>query len=86
MTWAFSQPGAHTVRMRVRDNSGAAATVTVTVFVDQPPVAAFTTAPAVVVAGDDVTFVSTSNDIDGRIVSLASRISTATAASTTARR
>jgi PKD repeat protein len=70
-TWAFSQPGAHTVRLRVRDNGGAAATATLSVVVDQPPVAAFTTAPAVVVAGDTVTFVSTSSDADGHVASLA---------------
>jgi PKD repeat protein len=67
VTWAFAQPGAHIVRMRVQDNAGATSTYAMTVVVDALPSAAFTTAPAVVVAGDTVTFASTSRDSDGAI-------------------
>jgi plastocyanin len=67
VTWAFAQPGAHIVRMRVQDNAGAISTYATTVLVDAPPSAAFTTAPAIVVAGDTVTFASTSRDPDGSI-------------------
>jgi hypothetical protein len=67
VTWEFTQPGAHIVRMRVQDNAGATSTYATTVIVDALPSAAFTTAPAVVVAGDTVTFASTSRDPDGAI-------------------
>jgi PKD repeat protein len=70
VTWEFAQPGAHIVRMRVQDNAGATSTYATTVIVDAPPSAAFTTAPAVVVAGDTVTFASTSRDSDGSIAKL----------------
>ena len=67
VTWQFADPGPHIVRMRVQDNAGATSTYATTVIVDAPPSAAFTTAPAVVVAGDTVTFASTSRDPDGSI-------------------
>jgi hypothetical protein len=69
VTWQFDQPGAHIVRMRVQDNAGAASTYAMAIVVDAPPSAAFATAPAVVVAGDTVTFASTSRDSDGSIAS-----------------
>jgi PKD repeat protein len=67
VTWQFADPGPHIVRMRVQDNAGATSTYATTVIVDAPPSAAFTTAPAIVVAGDIVTFASTSRDPDGSI-------------------
>ena len=36
VTWAFAQPGAHIVRMRVQDNAGATSTYAMTVVVDAP--------------------------------------------------
>jgi hypothetical protein len=67
VTWEFADPGAHIVRMQVQDNAGATSTYSTTVVVDAPPTASFTMAPAVVVAGDTVTFASTSKDSDGSI-------------------
>jgi PKD repeat protein len=67
VTHAFAQPGPHVVRLRVRDSSGAMATVSRTVNVNGPPTAAFTVAPAVVVAGTSAAFQSTSADADGAI-------------------
>ena len=55
------------MRLRVRDNAGANATTTRAVTVNQPPSASFTAAPSVVVAGDAVTFASTSRNTDGSI-------------------
>jgi len=70
-TWTFAQPGSHVVRMSVTDNLGAVSTATVTIVVDRPPVAAFTMSPrTTVVAGDSVTFASTSRDADGSIARL----------------
>jgi PKD repeat protein len=70
-TWTFARPGSHVVRMSVTDNLGAVSTATVTIVVDRPPVAAFTRSPATtVVAGDTVTFASTSRDADGSIARL----------------
>ena len=67
VTWAYSSFGTRNVRLRVRDNAGANATTTRAVTVNQPPSASFTAAPSVVVAGDAVTFASTSRDADGSI-------------------
>jgi PKD repeat protein len=69
-TWVFTQAGSHVVRLRVRDDSGATATASVTLVVDQPPTAAFASGPAVVPAGGSATFVSTSRDPDGSIARL----------------
>jgi PKD repeat protein len=70
-TWTFAQPGSHVVRMSVTDNLGAVSIATVTIVVDRPPVAAFTVSPGTtVVAGDTVTFASTSRDADGSIARL----------------
>ena len=65
VTYAFAQHGSHVVRLRVRDSSGATATLARTVTVNAPPTASFTLAPAVVVAGDSAAFTSTSTDVDG---------------------
>src|SRR3954451_952519 len=65
---AFSTPGNRTVRLRVTDNSGASTTVSVVVNVaNRPPSASFTSAPAALKTGDQVTFTSTSTDPDGSI-------------------
>lgn len=66
-TWVFSRAGAHTIGLRVRDNAGAETTVTHAITVNQSPRAAFTTAPAHVIAGDTVAFASTSSDVDGTV-------------------
>jgi len=70
VTWSFSTPGPHTVRLRVLDGAGAASTYQTSVYVDAPPIAAFSTAPSTVIAGDTVTFTSTSRDPDGSIAHL----------------
>ncbi len=70
VTWAFSRFGTQTVRLLVRDNSGAETTASRTVTVNQPPTASFTAAPAVVIAGESVAFASTSRDADGTITRL----------------
>jgi hypothetical protein len=46
VTWSFSTPGPHTVRLRVLDGAGAASTYQTSVYVDAPPIAAFSTAPS----------------------------------------
>jgi PKD repeat protein len=70
VTWAFGSFGTRTIRLRVRDDAGGEATVTRTISVNQPPAAAFSAAPAVVIAGQAATFVSTSTDADGSIARL----------------
>ncbi|MEA2276609.1 MAG: hypothetical protein QOC78_1569 [Solirubrobacteraceae bacterium] len=70
-TFTYLTSGPHTVGLRVTDNGGAVTTSTQTVIVDQPPVASFTFTPAAPVAGQAVSFASTSTDADGTIVALA---------------
>ena len=67
-TTAFPVGGNHPVSLRVTDDLGATATVRRNVVVDKPPVAAFTVSPAAPLAGQTVTFRSTSTDADGTIV------------------
>ena len=69
-TTTFLTAGTYKVGLRVTDNLGAVATLTQDVIVDQPPVAAFTFSPAAPLAGQAVTFKSTSTDADGTIAAL----------------
>jgi PKD repeat protein len=67
-TWVYTQPGPHTVRLRVRDNAGVVTPVRRVVVVTAPnraPVAAFSYAPAAPVAASPITFTSSSSDPDG---------------------
>ena len=69
--FTFLTAGTHPVSLRVTDNLGATATLRQNVVVDQPPVASFTFTPAKPLAGQTVTFHSTSIDPDGTIVAQA---------------
>jgi PKD repeat protein len=66
----FTAAGPAVVGLRVIDDRGTAATtrVTLTVFANRPPSAAFTYTPAGPVTGTAITFTSTSTDSDGAIV------------------
>jgi PKD repeat protein len=67
---AFATGGAHPVKLRVTDDSGATDLATLSVVVaNRSPVASFTSAPAAPKTGEQVTFTSTSNDPDGPIAS-----------------
>jgi YD repeat-containing protein len=70
---SFATPGEKTVGVRVTDNSGATATATRTVTVEnRPPTASFTATPNPVVSGSNVTFdASASKDPDGTITEYA---------------
>ena len=69
-TTAFAIPGTRTVRMRVTDDRGAAATAQKTFTVlNRPPVAAFDV--PTVVTNQPVVFTSTSTDPEGRLTSIA---------------
>jgi PKD repeat protein len=66
-TTTFLTAGTHRVSLQVTDNLGATSTSTQTIAVDAPPVASFTVTPAAPLAGQAVTFRSTSKDPDGTI-------------------
>ena len=66
----FLTPGTHPVGLRVTDNLGGVATLRQNVVVDRPPVASFTFTPTSPLAGQTVTFRSTSTDADGTIAKL----------------
>jgi PKD repeat protein len=66
----FLTPGPHPVGLRVTDDLGGTATLRQRVVVDQPPVASFTFTPTAPLAGQTVTFHSTSTDADGSIATL----------------
>jgi predicted outer membrane repeat protein len=69
---SFPAAGDYTVRLRVVDNNGAAATVANTIAVaNRAPSAAFTFAPDAPLSGDLLTFTSASTDVDGTIASQA---------------
>ena len=70
-TYAFQTPGAHTIAMRATESGGGFVIVAHSAIVDAPPVAAFSFAPRSPGVGDTVTFVSSSFDPDGPIVSMA---------------
>src|SRR5437660_755314 len=65
----FTTAGSHTVTLKVTDDLGAVDTFATNVLVNTPPTASFTFAPAHPIAGDAVTFTSTSSDVDGTIAS-----------------
>ena len=65
---SFPTPGPRTVRLRVTDSSGAAATATNSFDVgNQAPKADFTYSPSTPLTAQTVTFTSTSSDPDGTI-------------------
>jgi PKD repeat protein len=66
-TKAFTTAGDHTVGLEVTDNRGVVSTSRRAVVVYVPPTAGFDFTPATPLAGDDVTFESTSTDPDGTI-------------------
>ena len=69
---SFSIPEDRTVRLRVVDNKGAVKFASKKfAVVNRPPVASLTTDPAAPLAGQEVTFTSTSTDPDGTIASVA---------------
>jgi PKD repeat protein len=73
-TWLYTQPGPHTVRLRVRDNAGVVTPVRrviVVVAPNRPPTASFGFAPAAPVAGQAVTFTSASSDPEGAATTVA---------------
>src|SRR5947209_13982284 len=65
----FTTAGSHTVTLQVTDDLGAVDTFATNVVVNTPPTASVTFAPAHPIAGDTVTFTSTSSDVDGTIAS-----------------
>jgi PKD repeat protein len=68
----FATPGAHTVKLRVTDDQGTAATASVSVQVsNRVPTASFTSSPQSPKTLEQVTFSSTSIDPDGTIASVA---------------
>jgi PKD repeat protein len=65
-TW--DTPGVRPIRLRVTDNNGGQASVTVNVSVgNRSPLASFTIAPETIVEGDTVTLTSTASDEDGTV-------------------
>ena len=66
-TKAFTTPGDHTVGIQVTDSRGITSATRRAVTVYVPPVAGFDFTPATPLAGDEVTFRSTSTDSDGTI-------------------
>jgi PKD repeat protein len=69
-THSYSAEGEYTVRLRVTDNGGATdvAVRTLTIINNLPPTASFTTTPAVIVKGEQISFDgSASKDADGTI-------------------
>jgi PKD repeat protein len=71
-TRKFTESGAFTVRLRVTDNAGAVSTAAQTVVVgNRPPVASFGYSPVQPIAGEPVTFYSTSSDPDTPIAGYA---------------
>jgi PKD repeat protein len=69
-THSYAAEGEYTVRLRVTDNGGATdvAVRTLTIINNLPPTASFTTAPAVIVKGEQISFDgSGSKDTDGTI-------------------
>ena len=69
-THSYSAEGEYTVRLRVTDNGGATdvAVRTLTIINNLPPTASFTTTPAVIVKGEQISFDgSGSKDPDGTI-------------------
>jgi PKD repeat protein len=67
----YTTAGTFGVSLQVTDDLGATHTVRQTVTVNAPPVASFTFSPARPIAGDTLTFKSTSTDPDGTIASIA---------------
>jgi PKD repeat protein len=65
----FAAAGTYTVGLLATDNDGAtnATTITLTVVANQPPTAAFSYTPANPLAGQQLTFTSSSKDADGSI-------------------
>ena len=71
-TRKFTESGAFTVRLRVTDDTGAVSTGAQTVVVgNRPPVVSFGYSPVQPIAGQPVTFYSTSTDPDTPITSYA---------------
>lgn len=72
-THRYTVAGTVTVRLRVRDARGATATATklLSIIADKAPVAAFGFAPGAPIAGQAVTFTSSSSDPDGFIAAQA---------------
>ncbi len=64
----FPSGGEHVVRLRVLDGSGVSAELTRRIRVNAPPGVSFTVSPGEVVAGEQVTLVSTSEDAEGPLV------------------
>jgi PKD repeat protein len=67
---AFNTSGTHCVTLRVTDNGGltAEATETVTIGERVPPVAGFDISPLKPSVLDEITFIDTSTDADGRVL------------------
>ena len=65
----YPDAGTVAVGLRVTDNQGNTSVATVNVMVNAPPVPSFVFQPETPVRGEPVTFVSTSQDPDGRIAS-----------------
>jgi PKD repeat protein len=73
-TWLYSQPGAHTVRLRVRDNAGVATPVRNVVVVtapNRPPTVSLGIAPAAPVAGQAIAFTAVASDPEGGSLTVA---------------
>lgn len=72
-THRYTAPGVVQVSLRVTDDLGATSTATqmLTVVADMPPLAAFAFTPASPVAGQPVTFTSSSTDPDGSVAAQA---------------
>ena len=68
---AFATAGVYTVGLRVTDDLGLVRSTTNQFTVNAPPTASFTFSPAKPIAGDTLTFNSTSTDSDGTIASTA---------------
>jgi PKD repeat protein len=69
VAWSFSRPGNHRVWLRVTDDKGGSAVTQRLVPIgNRPPSASFGHSPNPPLAGDTVSFFSTSSDPDGPIV------------------
>jgi PKD repeat protein len=71
VTRKFTTAGTFTVRFGVIDNSNKYDIASKTVTVNAPPTASFTYAPTTPSTGQEVTFTSSSSDVDGTIASRA---------------